>query len=493
MRTFDVLNRLSTKSPQGQPTVSASYDLAGRLIQLSKPVVVGDPSSGALQFDFDTAGRFYKETYPDSKVVEHELDANGNQVKTTYPDGYYVERVFDELNRLTDIKLNGSSTSAAAFSYNDLSQRTQIAFSNGTTVDYSPELNEDVSQIVHNFVGSSATFDYGYNNVHEVTSQQVSDAAFMWHPGGASSVSYSTADSVNQYPSVGGNSFSYNGNACLTGDGVWTWGYDTENHLISASKTGVTATLVYDPWHRQSQKEVNSVKTRFIYAGWQRIADYDGNSGALQNRYIYGVGLDEALIIVSAGGAVTFLHADKLGSIVATSDNNGAVTNKNKFGPFGELASLGGTTFGFTGQRYDADLGLYYFKRRYLAASLGRFLQPDPIGYESGDFNLYTYVKNTPLVLKDPMGLETLQGGASVNVGGPGGEGVPGNVGDFGTGPEVGPQNQDQAKPNTDATWDTNNGADKVPPNTLYYDDDGNLMMNGKPYPPPPVNECRTA
>ena len=57
----------------------------------------------------------------------------------------------------------------------------------------------------------------------------------------------------------------------------------------------------------------------------------------------------------------------------------------------------------------------------------------------------------------------------------------------------MGPQNQDQAKPNTDATWDTNNGADKVPPNTLYYDDDGNLMMNGKPYPPPPVNECRTA
>jgi RHS repeat-associated protein len=148
------------------------------------------------------------------------------------------------------------------------------------------------------------------------------------------------------------------------------------------------------------------VKTRFIYAGWQRIADYDGISGALQNGYVYGVGLDEPLIIVSAGGAVTFLHADKLGSIVATSDNTGAVTNKNKFGPFGELAFLGGTTFGFTGQRYDADLGLYYFKRRYLAASLGRFLQPDPIGYEGGDFNLYTYVKNSPLKFTDPMGLQ---------------------------------------------------------------------------------------
>lgn len=406
VNTFDVLNRLSTKSPQGQPTVTATYDLAGRLTQLSKPVVSGDPSSGALQFFFDSAGRFFKEVYPDSKTVEHDLDENGNQIKTTYPDGYYVERVFDELNRLTGIKLNGSGTNAVSFSYNDLSQRTQMTFSNGATVDYSPELNDDLSQILHNFVGSSASFDYDYNNVHEVTGQQVSDAAFMWHPGAGSSIAYGTADSVNKYPTVGGASLSYNGNACLTGDGVWTWGYDTENHLVSASKTGVAASMVYDPWHRQSQKEVNSVKTRYIYSGWQRIADYDGTSGSLQNRYVYGVGLDEPLIIVSAGGTLTFLHADKLGSIVATSNSSGVVTNKNKFGPFGELLSLGGTTFGFTGQRFDADLGLYYYKRRYLSATLGRFLQPDPIGYEGGDFNLYTYVSNNPLRYTDPFGLQ---------------------------------------------------------------------------------------
>ena len=86
--------------------------------------------------------------------------------------------------------------------------------------------------------------------------------------------------------------------------------------------------------HSQSQKTVGSVKSRYIYSGWQQIADYNEVSGALQNRYIYGTGLDEPLIQVTSAGVLTFLHADKMGSIVATSGNTGAMTNKNKFSPF---------------------------------------------------------------------------------------------------------------------------------------------------------------
>lgn len=406
--TYDVLNRLSTKAPASQPTVTNTYDLAGRLVQASKPVVAGDPSSGALQFFFDTAGRFYKEQYPDGKIVLHELDANGNITKTTWPDGYYVTRVYDQLNRLTDIKLNGSATSAVQFAYNQLSQRTQMTFSNGATVVYAPQLNEDVTSITHNFVGSSAVFTYGYNNVHEPNSVAVSDSAFMWHPPTAASVAYGTADNVNKYPTVGGTSYSYSTNKNLTGDGVWTYAYDTENHLLTAAKTGVSASFVYDPKHRQSQKTVGTVKNRYIYADWQRIADYDGVSGSLQTRYVYGTSLDEPLIAITAGGAVTFLHADKMGSIVAVSNSSGAVINKNQIGPFGEIGTFGGTTFGFTGQRYDADLDLHYYKRRYYSHKLGRFLQPDPWRLAGGDLNLYTYARNSSLRFTDPMGTNPL-------------------------------------------------------------------------------------
>ncbi len=403
--TYDVLNRRITKTPTSQPVISYTYDLAGRMTQISKPTVSGDPSSGAIVFSYDTAGRFYQEQYPDGKTVTHELDDNGNRTKTTWPDGYYITRVFDEINRLTDIKLNGSGTSAIAFSYNDLSQRTQLTYSNGATVVYAPQLNEDVTSITHNFVGATDTFTYGFNNVHEPDSVAVSDGAYMYHPGSAGTTSYGTADSVNAYPSVGGTSYSYDGNMNLAGDGTWTYGYDTENHLLSASKTGLSATMVYDPLHRLSQKAVGSTKSRYIYSGWQRIADYDGATNTLLNRFVYGTSLDEALLIVSAGGTLTFLHHDLVGTLVATSNNSGAVTNKNVIGTFGETTSIAGTDFGFTGQRYDADLGLYYYKMRFYSPKLGRFLQPDPVGYTKADFNLYAYVGNSPLMYSDPMGL----------------------------------------------------------------------------------------
>ena len=405
VNTWDVLNRLATKSPTGQPVITNTYDLAGRLIKASKPVVSGDPSSGALVFSFDTAGRFYKEAYPDGKTVTHVLDANGNWTKTTWPDSYYVTRVFDQLNRLTNLKLNGSSTSAVVFSYNQLSQRTQLTLSNGATVVYTPQLNEDVTGITHNFVGSSVGFTYGFDLVHEPNSVAVSDSTYMYHPA-ALSTTYAAADNVNKYPTVGGTTYSYDSNKNLTGDGTWTYTFDTENQLLTAAKTGTSASMVYDPVQRQTQKTVGSAKSRYIYSGWQRIADYDGVANTLQNRYVYGTDLDEPLIAVSSGGTLTFLHADIVGTIVATSNSSGAETNKNLYSTFGEIVTLGGTTFGFTGQRYDSELGLYYFKRRYYSPKLGRFLQPDPIGYTGEDFNLYTYVGNSPLKYTDPMGLD---------------------------------------------------------------------------------------
>ena len=402
--TYDELNRMVSRAPQGQPTVSLEYDLAGRMTKESKPVVAGDPSTGNFQYFYDDAGRFFKEQYPDGKQVQLQLDDNGNVTRLTYPDGYYVDRVYDEVNRLTDVKLNGATSSALSFDYDKLSRRTKLTYINGAVCDYEYEFDNDLSALKHAFVGSSVDFDYGYNNVHEVTNQGVDDAAYLWHPSAAGTESYGSANGVNQYPTVGGSTYSYNSAGALTGDGVWTFGYDTENHLVSASKSGVSASYQYDPQHRQAQKVVGSAKTRFIYSQLQMIAQYDGTSGSLIDRFVYGQDMDEPLIRVEAGGTITYLHHDKMGSIVATTNSSGAVLNSYAYSPFGENGSMTGTTFGFTGQRYDAETGLYYFKHRVYSPALGRFLQPDPAGYVDG-LNLYTYVHNAPFMFTDPLGL----------------------------------------------------------------------------------------
>lgn len=430
IRTFDALNRVATKLPQGQGKVTYVYDLANRLLSASKPVVAGDPSTGLYQQVWDSAGRFIKEIYPDSKAVLFELDANSNVTKITHPDGYFVDRAYDQLNRLSTIKLNGDTAAAATFGYDQLSRRTSLSYSSGASVAYAPQLNEDLASLTHSFVGSSLDLAYGFNAVHQITGQTFSDDTYSWHPGAAATVAYDPASNTNQYTLVGGVAQSYNANGCLTSDGVWTHGYDTENHLLTSSKPGTSLAFVYDPFHRQAEKAATisgTTKTRYVYSGWQRLADYDSVAGTLQNRYVYGTSLDEPLIQVSSAGVLTFLHANHQGSIIATTDSAGVVTNKNAYGPFGEISALAGTTFGYTAQRLDSESGLYYYKRRYFSSTQGRFLQPDPLGYQievacgcscaggCGDdakpsqLNLYSYVGNDPLNLKDPFGLQSVQ------------------------------------------------------------------------------------
>ena len=243
--------------------------------------------------------------------------------------------------------------------------------------------------------------------MHQLVGVGMSDNTFVWHPSAAGTVSYGTGDNVNKYPTVGAASLTYDGNKNLTSDGTWTYSYDTENHLLTATAGAVSASYVYEPSGRQAQKTVGANKTRFIYDGLDLIATYDG-AGVLQNRYVHGPGMDEPAIQVTAAGVLSFFHRDFQNSIVALTDNSGAVTNKYTYSPFGESAPLSGTIFGYTAQRYDTETGLYYYKARHFSPTLGRFLQTDPIGYAGGDLNLYAYVGNDPMNFRDPLGLSEL-------------------------------------------------------------------------------------
>ncbi len=104
--------------------------------------------------------------------------------------------------------------------------------------------------------------------------------------------------------------------------------------------------------------------------------------------------------------------------MIATTDASGAVLNRFKYSPYGESPSMTGTSHGFTGQRYDSETGLYYYKMRQYSPKLGRFLQPDPIAYGAG-LNMNAYVGNSPLNAVDPIGLRPMGTGDGVTYSGP--------------------------------------------------------------------------
>jgi len=63
----------------------------------------------------------------------------------------------------------------------------------------------------------------------------------------------------------------------------------------------------------------------------------------------------------------------------------------------------------FTGKERDYESNLDNFGARYDASNFGRFTSPDPFGghqEDPQDLNRYTYVRNNPLNLTDPTGLD---------------------------------------------------------------------------------------
>jgi RHS repeat-associated protein len=76
------------------------------------------------------------------------------------------------------------------------------------------------------------------------------------------------------------------------------------------------------------------------------------------------------------------------------------------YAEYGNLSSAStgtGVPYRFTGRRFDAETGLYYYRARYYTPGLGRFMQMGPIGTKD-DLNLYAYVGNDPLDKTDSSG-----------------------------------------------------------------------------------------
>lgn len=440
--SYDLLDRVaSVKDAMGR-VASYGYDALSRKIAVSNPAIQGSP---LLQQSYTPDGQFASLTDANNHVTSFAYDRFNRLATTTYPLGSTETLTYDADNNVLTRKTRANQTISFAYdTLNRLKTRTPpspapvVSYAydlagrltgisdtsaaiaaavppSGTSVQYSTSLGYDAmnrptavtwspAPSAAGPTAGSVTFAHSYNKVNQRTGQTVTDNTWFNYPAAsASTVSY-TANALNQYTAVGAVTPTYDGNGNLTSDGTFTFGYDAENRLTSASGAGNTASYTYDAQGRRKTKTVNGTTTVFVTdAGNREVLEYDGASGAVLRWYAYGLGPNNVLNQMNVAAATrATLVPDILGSVIGSLDSGSSVLSKVGYLPYGKSASVG--PFGYTGQRVDVETsGSYYYRARHYSPIWGRFFQADPIGYVGG-VNLYAYVGNDPLNATDPDG-----------------------------------------------------------------------------------------
>jgi RHS repeat-associated protein len=377
-----------------------------------------DGKTFTLDYEYNLIGHLDSLTYPgDLPKVEFEPNGFGQatQAIRTYldstPDDEFVK---------------------AGASYHANGMVHQFTYGNGilhTTTLNTRQLPWQMSDVGSKSTPVDLTYIYNNNNsnIESITNHR---------EGGFYSLSNLTYDGLDRLTTttgglgIGSSTIEYDGlgnireynNTSSFDESELTYGYNGNNQLTSVTGEGADG---YNFSRSDSYDERGNVthngKRSFDY----NLANQMTNSGS--NHYLYdghnrrikttdSKGVSYSLY--SQSGKLMYRETEQgginhifLGSKLVAEEGMGvAVANDSimNYKPFGDSIEEPKDDVGYTGHKFDTDLGLSYMQARYYDPVIGRFYSNDPVGYIAGNpvmsFNRYMYVNNNPYKYNDPDG-----------------------------------------------------------------------------------------
>ena len=461
--TYDGLNRRTQALDNNDPKISGDdasvqwrYNSLGHILSETN-------GTRTTQVKYDGLGHPQSMTYPNGRVIEYERDAiyqiqsirdttnNSPIVSYDYAgSGRVIERRFgnstqlkfhnsgidsayDGINRILEQKHNHDTQVIAGFSYaydKAHNRRFEQDLFKGVTDAYEYDSAYRLTRAAYEIPNNNPLLSEITNN--QTTNQNVSnlvaenDVSWMidgvdnWvskqvlNKTGSSAEGYQI-NQMNEYNRIGATAQIHDANGNLTHDGNRRYAYDALNRLVRVSTLSgnTAATYNYDALGRRTRKVAGSDSSVFHYFG-QQVLEEASILGQLQKQFVYGARIDDVLQLRS-GTQDYYYHKNSIGSVVALTDDDGAVVERYDYDAYGVTTILEadgvtekpkssiGNPYAYTGRRLDSETDLYYYRARFYSPQRGRFIQRDPLGYVDG-MGHYAYVGNNPINWIDPEG-----------------------------------------------------------------------------------------
>lgn len=398
---YDTLDRRTGVVYGAESNVRYFYDKVGRVTNVT------DSIGGAIRLTYDSLDRLTQENNNNGTVSYSDNDV-GLRTNMAVTGQSVVGYWYDPANRLTNV-LQGTFTSSLA--YDDTGRRTNLTLLNSIKVLYRYDSASRLTNLTYQAAVTNK-IDYTYDDAGNRSSQQSAFSIYNL----PSAISNSSYNAANQQLTFGGYTIQYDANGNMTNivSGTVTnrlvW--SARNQLTNMTGS-VSATFQYDGLGRRQLRTVAGTTENYLYDGLDIIQQLT-NSGTVTVNYFRGLAIDEPWLrseVFPGKHGNTYTNwtylADALGSVVALTDANKAITTDYDYEPFGSATRSGSPTtshYTFTG-REDDGTGLMFYRARYYNPALNRFVSEDPIEYAGGDLVLYAYARSDPMTGWDPLGL----------------------------------------------------------------------------------------
>lgn len=481
--TYTYANRLRDSLKIGQPdgdtwVQSYGYDDARRLTNITT-------SAGSYGYQYDSSRKMMvgRLTFPNSAYVTNNYDSmarllstvletSGNSIldsesyaynlgsqrtNETFTAGNYLSLGYDNIGQLTSATGleagGGTNRLQEQFQYAyDAAHNLNIRTNNGLVQTFNTDPVNRLTNVTRNTghiftVAGTTTSQASSVNVSKDSGSPVGTALYGDFTFASTNL-FVLTDGTNTFTAVASdaygrsdtnavtvnlpvtNSFTYDLNGNLLGDGTRAFDYDDENRLIHITVTNAwRSEFTYDGLMRRRVR----MEFTWQYGGWVKTNEvryvYDGNV-VVQERdtnnlptVTYTRGKDLGGGLQYAGGIggllarrdrttgqTAFYHSDGNGNVKALINAAQAIVAKYSYDPFGNLQSSSGpladvNLYRFSSKEHHEASDLTYYGRRFYNANLQRWMNQDPIA-EAGDINLYRPMENQPTGQIDGLGLD---------------------------------------------------------------------------------------